>query len=296
VVSDRQESELQSGAVHSNRAIAVDLRDLVCLNPEHPGFHDSLYRERRHTIARIAERYRQGSVVPTAPYTEDEHGVWRSVQQTLAPLHRRLVCSELVELAESFPLDPFRIPQLVDLNPRLEAATGFRMEPIGGLVEARHFLSALGKQVFLSTQYIRHSSRPLYTPEPDIVHELIGHAATLAHPRIAKVNQAFGLAADLADDEEARRLESVYWYTMEFGVVEEAGRPRAFGAGLLSSGGELAQLETGPQLLPWDLDRVATTAYDPTQMQPALFVAPGFHPMLADLVIWLESGGWRTPR
>jgi phenylalanine-4-hydroxylase len=166
------------------------------------------------------------------------------------------------------------------------------MEPVMGLVRARTFLSALGRQVFLSTQYIRHHSRPLYTPEPDIIHELIGHAASLAHPRVAAVNACMGRATDLADEAELLRLERVYWYTLEFGLVEEAGAVKAFGAGLLSSAGELEQIECGPELRPWDLGAIAETPYDPSDMQPQLYVAPSFDRLLGDIEDWVESGAW----
>ena len=92
------------------------------------------------------------------------------------------------------------------------------------------------------------------------------------------------------------RIERVYWYVMEFGVVQEDGQVRAFGAGLLSSAGEIAQIETGPRLLPWDLDAIAQTPYDPTTMQPHLFVAPSFDRLLGDVVSWIERGDWRDGR
>jgi phenylalanine-4-hydroxylase len=167
------------------------------------------------------------------------------------------------------------------------------MEPVMGLVRARTFLSALGREVFLSTQYIRHHSRPLYTPEPDIVHELVGHAASLAHPRLAEVNTCIGKAVDSADDSELLRLERVYWYSLEFGLVLEEGSVKALGAGLLSSAGELAQIESGPELRSWDLDAIAETPYDPTDMQPQLYVAPSFERLTSDIEDWVESGGWR---
>jgi len=272
---------------------AGDIRNLVLLNDEHPGFHDRRYRARRDEIARIALAYQEGEAVPHAPYTEAEHGVWHSVNQLLSPLHQQRVCRELRDANAHFPLDPFRIPQLSAVNAQLKNATGFRMEPVMGLVRARTFLSALGREVFLSTQYIRHHSRPLYTPEPDIVHELVGHAASLAHPRLAEVNACIGRAVDSADDSEVLRLERVYWYSLEFGLVEEEGSIKALGAGLLSSAGELEQIESGPELRSWDLDAIAETPYDPTDMQPQLYVAPSFGRLIGDIEDWVESGGWK---
>ena len=267
--------------------------DLVVLDPDHPGFRDDVYRERRNAIARIALAHRTGDPVPHAPYIEDEHGVWRSVWAELAPLHRRRICPELLELQQVIPLGHERIPQLAEFNPGLEACSGFRFEPVAGLVSARTFLRYLGRRVFLSTQYIRHHSRPFYTPEPDIVHELVGHAATLVHPGIAEANRLLGEAADIASETEMQRLENLYWYTMEFGVVRAGGELKAFGAGLLSSFGELDAFEQHAELRGWDLDDIARTPYDPTQFQAVLFVAPSFTRMLVDVCAWVRGGRWR---
>ena len=267
--------------------------DLVQLDPDHPGFRDPVYRGRRNTIARIALAYQTGEAVPEAPYTDEEHEVWRMVWRTLAPVHERLLCRDLLDLQRDFPLGQERIPQLRELNPRLSAAAGYRMEPVAGLVSARTFLQYLGRRVFLSTQYIRHHSRPFYTPEPDVVHELVGHAATLVHPAIAEVNRLLGQAAAVASEAEMARLDRVYWYTIEFGLVEQEGEPKAFGAGLLSSVGELRDFATHAQLQDWDLDRMATTPFDPTTYQSTLFVAPTFTRLLVDLSVWVRTGAWR---
>lgn len=269
-------------------------KDLVELDPDHPGFRDPVYRDRRNVIARIALDYQTGHPVPEAPYTEEEHGVWTHIWSILGGLHQERVCTEVLDLQAVLPLPRGRIPQLETLNPRLMSAAGFRMEPVAGLVSARTFIRYLGQRVFLSTQYIRHHSRPLYTPEPDVVHELVGHAATLVHPGIAEVNRLLGQAAAVADEAEMLRIERVYWYTLEFGVVEERGSLKAFGAGLLSSCGELADYERSARIAGWDLDEIARTPYDPTAYQGVLFAAPSFTRMLVDVAAWVRTGGWRS--
>jgi len=212
------------------------------------------------------------------------------VWAALGPAHRSTVCAPLCRLQQDLGLSRGGIPQLEALNRYIEPRTGFRCEPVAGLVGARDFLEALGRGVFLSTQYIRHASRPLYTPEPDIVHEAVGHAASLTHPGIAAVTRTFGVAAARADDAQLRRLDRVYWYTMEFGLVREGEGVKALGAGLLSSA---AELHHRPEHLAWDLDLAARTEYEPTDLQPALFVAPSFDRLLGDLAGWLDAGGWR---
>ncbi|MCP4808089.1 MAG: phenylalanine 4-monooxygenase [Proteobacteria bacterium] len=266
--------------------------NLVELDPDHPGFRDATYRVRRDTIARIALEYASGSPVPSAPYSAEEHGVWATIRAGLDGLHDEHVHSELNALRHQLGLPTDRIPQLAEVNASLQAATGFRMEPVAGLVRARVFLSHLGRGVFLSTQYIRHHSRPFYTPEPDVVHELVGHAATLVHPELAALNRRVGRLADRVDDATMTRIERVYWYTLEFGLVREDGELRGLGAGVLSSVGELRRavgLEPGVELVDWDLDRMAATPYDPTDFQPALFVAPSWSRMFTDLSDWLTT-------
>jgi len=261
---------------------------LVALDPDHPGFRDTAYRRRRDAIAKIASGHVRGAPVPRAPYTEAEHAVWERVFAGLAPEHERRVAPEVQRIQRAFPLDPKRIPQLVDLNQGLHEATGFRMEPVPGLVMPRDFLTALGDGVFHSTQYIRHASRPWYTPEPDVIHELIGHAATLFDPDLAALNRAFGDAARDAGDRRIEQLIRVYWFTLEFGLVEQGGTPRAVGAGLLSSVDELRGCVSGPELRGWDVNRIAETSFDPSDLQPVLFVAPSYRSLLDDVGDWLS--------
>jgi phenylalanine-4-hydroxylase len=267
-------------------------RNLVELAPDHPGFADPTYRARRDTIARLAREW-DGGVIPIAPYVEDEHRVWREVWAQLGPLHQRRVVGELLELQQQFTIDRERIPQLAEVSDRLEPLTGFRMVPVEGLVPPRRFFTLLRDGLFNATQYVRHPSRPFYTPEPDVIHELVGHAATLAHPRLATINRKFGVAAAIGDRRLLTRIERVYWFTLEFGVCEQDGELRAYGAGLLSSVGELQRgtdrRTEGLEFRRWDLEAVAGCDYDTSQYQRELFVAPSFPRMLDDLDAWLDA-------
>src|SRR4051812_12851399 len=228
----------------------VTASDLVQLDPEHPGFRDAAYRARRNAIARVAMEYREGDPVPDVEYTEDEQGVWRTVWEHLAPLHERYVCREYRECSALVALDRERIPQLADVNRILARTTGFAMKPVAGLVSDRTFLGHLGRGIFLATQYIRHASRPLYTPEPDVVHELVGHAATFCHPRFARLNRLFGKAAAEPDTQRLPRESRLSWSTLESGVCREEGGLKVGGAGLLSSFGELGDSRPRPSCGP----------------------------------------------
>jgi phenylalanine-4-hydroxylase len=272
----------------SSAAPVAGEEDLVKLDPDHPGFRDPVYRARRNQIARIALEYKAGDPVPRIDYAEAEHAVWRAVWEKLEPVHARHACSAYRESNQLLALDHTHIPQLADVNPALFGRTGFRMVPVAGLVASRAFLGQLGRSTFLATQYIRHQSRPLYTPEPDVVHELIGHAASLCNPTLARLNRVFGQAAVRASDADITVLERLYWYTLEFGLVEEDGAPRAYGSGLLSSFGELGRFQSAALLKPFDPDEAAARPYDPTDYQAVLYVVPSLEAVTTTLERWLE--------
>src|SRR6185369_6936402 len=118
----------------------------------------------------------------------------RAVWDVLEPAQAAHACAEYLTCIRKLSLARDRIPQLREVSEKVEALSGFRLEPVAGLVEPRVFLESLASGTFLCTQYIRHYSTPLYTPEPDVVHEIVGHAVTLASERFAQLNRLFGEA------------------------------------------------------------------------------------------------------
>lgn len=269
----------------------VDVEDrntLVTLDPDHPGFRDAEYRARRNQIAQIALGYVPGAAIPTAPYTEEEHGVWQTIWEALEPAHQRHACAEYLDSVRRLKFDTHRIPQLAEVSAKVEAISGFRLEPVAGLVEPRVFLESLANGVFLCTQYIRHHSTPLYTPEPDVAHEIIGHAITLASKKLAELNRLFGEAVkQTTNPTEMDQLARVYWFTIEFGVLRENGEVKAYGTGLLSSAGELEEMHQA-ELRPLDLEAASTHTYDPTHYQSVLFCADSFEDVYGRLREFLK--------
>ena len=261
---------------------------LIQLDRDHPGFRDPDYRRRRDAIARQALSHQAGQPAPFVEYTEAEAGVWKVALEALAPLHAQYACASFRAAWPRLPFGKDRIPQLAEMGAALQGHTGFTYAPVAGLMSPREFMEELEEKVFLATQYMRHPSAPLYTPEPDVIHELVGHAPSLSDPRYARLNALFGTATKKTRDEDrVQRLIRTYWYCLEFGLVREAGKVKAVGAGLLSSFGELGRFEANASLKPFDLEVIAQTPFDPTQYQSTLFVADSEERLLAELEAFL---------
>lgn len=263
----------------------IDHTILECgkeLNADHPGFHDAEYRHRRAKIVDIAVRYRYGQPIPEVEYSEAENKVWELCYAKLRELYPTHACTAFNEILPELHYPTDRIPQLRDVSALLKARTGWTLRPVAGLLTSRDFLHGLAYRVFHSTQYIRHPSKPFYTPEPDVVHELIGHVPLLANKEFADFSQSIGLASLGASEEEVKQLATVYWFSVEFGLcwdTDAHGKKllHAYGAGLLSSFGELEYCLTGKsELRPFEPGVTCHQPYPITQYQPVYFVADSF--------------------
>jgi phenylalanine-4-hydroxylase len=255
----------------------MQFEDINELHLDHPGANDEAYRARRDYIASLAKKFRETGVITDVDYTEDEQGVWRYVAEELEEIQARRASRFYLQAKKDLGISNKHIPQLTEMNRRLRELSNFRLAPIEGLVETRAFLSWLSYRTMLSTQYIRHHSRPEYTPEPDIVHESIGHIPMFTNRNFADFSQFIGHGAKVATDKQLEELGRLYWFTVEFGLIEEEGELKAFGAGLLSSFGELEHAFSDKvERRPFDLERVINTDYDYSEMQPVLYVISSY--------------------
>lgn len=247
------------------------------LDLDHPGANDEDYRTRRDHIAALAKNFRETHVITDVDYTPEEQKVWQIVATKLEEIQAKRASEFYLDAKRKLDISTERIPQLSELNKKLKALSNFRLAPIEGLVETRAFLSWLSYRTMLCTQYIRHTSRPEYTPEPDIVHEAIGHIPNFTNKDFADFSQFIGHGARIATDAQLEELGRLYWFTVEYGLIEEHGEIKAFGAGLLSSFGELEHAFTGEvERRPFDLEQVINTNYSYSDMQPILYVIPSY--------------------
>ena len=261
----------------------------VHLADNHPGLHDPAYRARRSHIAAAAINAPAGTV-PVIDYTEDEHRIWRLCQEQLAPKHEKYAHSEFLAAKHRLRLPTDHVPQLDHVSARLRPLTGWGYRAAPGLVPLREFYADLGARTFNSTQYLRHGSEPLYTPEPDIIHEVIGHGNQLASPRFARLTEAAGRASLRLETEDAMKfVADVFWFSMEFGVVKEHGEVKAYGAGILSSFGEMDEFGH-MEHRGLDLADMGTLAYDITEYQPVLFCAQSLDELDDVVGVFFDTG------
>jgi phenylalanine-4-hydroxylase len=245
----------------------------VHLAHDHPGANDPDYRRRRNDIATAALAWQPGRPAPRIDYTDEEQEVWRTVCRELEAKHRRYAVAEYREAKGRVGLPTDHVPGLDEISALIGAVSGWRYLPAAGLVPLADFYGALADRQFYSTQYVRHPAVPLYTPEPDIIHEVIGHGHLLATPTFGELHRLAGVAARrLHDQENLRFLSRVFWFSLEFGVVNEDGELRAYGAGILSSFGEIEEFRA-MDLRPLDIAEMGTADYDITAYQPVLYSA-----------------------
>ena len=261
----------------------------VELPVEHPGFSDPVYRARRDTIAALSAGWTPGSPVPEVAYTDSEHATWQTVCGELRPLWTRAAVRSFRDAVEAVDLPTDHVPQLSEVTARLRPLSGFAYLPVAGLAPLRDFYTAFGGGGFWSTQYLRHASCPLYTPEPDLCHEVLGHANQLGDPAFADIYRRVAAAtARVTRPEALSFLSKVFWFTIEFGVVREDGAPRAYGAGLLSSFGEMQAFRTATTR-PIDWAAMGSQTYDITHYQKVLYEAPSMAWLIDNLTGFLDA-------
>lgn len=259
----------------------VEAEDLQ-LCSSHPGLQDSAYVRRRKMFFYFARDLRlRGLESPCVPYTGDEQVLWASLFERLDSMHSSCAARIYLEGKASLGLSKHSIPQLPMLEALLRARTGIQLVPAEGLLHGKSYFGYWAQKIMPCTLFLRHHRHPEYTPEPDIVHDVVGHVPPLMDAKYVELIQLIGRIAASASPEELERLVRFYWYTVEFGLVQEKDEMRIFGAGILSSIGEMEHvLSGGAEIRPFDFEEMIDTPFDPTKLQPVLFLAPSLDAML----------------
>jgi len=217
-------------------------------------------------------------------YTEAEHDRWRRLYRRQAALVPRYAPPEFARSLERLDVAG-GIPDFARVNALLAKATGFAVVAVPGLVPDEVFFDHLANRRFPVSRWIREESELDYLVEPDIFHDFFGHVPLLALPVFADYMVEYGKAGPGAAKADAVGLLSrLYWYTIEFGLVRSTEGMRAYGAGLLSSKGELvyAVESAAPNRIDFDLERVLGTDYRIDDYQQTYFIVDGFDQLFAE--------------
>jgi phenylalanine-4-hydroxylase len=215
-------------------------------------------------------------------YTATDHQVWATLYRRRMATLRRTASRLFLEGIEAIGLREDRVPDLDEVNRRLAPRTGWRAIPVGGFLPASEFFAALARREFPTTITVRPPEQLEYLPEPDIFHDVFGHVPLHANPAFADFLQDFGArAAAVTTPEELEGFTRLFWFTIEFGLVREAGEVRVYGSGLISSEKDAANA-LGPACDRRPFSRAAVMAQDfrIDDIQPVLFVVDGFGELL----------------
>jgi phenylalanine-4-hydroxylase len=248
------------------------------LEPGHPGLGDEAYIRRRKELFALCRKHRLGGLgPPLIEYTPEETRIWREVSPKLDELHVKHASGIYLRAKRELAITRDEIPQLRHLSDRLRPVTNMHLVPAEGALPYRTFYEYIGARGFPVTQFIRHGSHPEFTPEPDMIHDCLGHVPPLLNHDYAELLVLIGKAvATTTKGDQVLALKRFSWFSIEFGLIEEADETKVFGAGILSSTGEIPYSLFSPAVTrrPFVTDVVIATDYDPSRMQDRLFVAP----------------------
>ncbi|GDY36256.1 phenylalanine 4-monooxygenase [Acidovorax sp. NB1] len=213
-----------------------------------------------------------------AAYTAADHDTYRRLYERQRALLPGLASQAFIDALPSLGASD-RIPRFEEVNERLYKATGWELVGVPGLIPEVPFFTLLANRKFPVTDWIRKPEEFEYIVEPDIFHDLFGHVPLLFNPVFADYVQRYGQGGLKAQGlGSCEMLSRLYWYTIEFGLIREAGQLRAYGAGILSSSGELAYSVQSPepQRIPLALERTMRTRYKIDTYQQTYFVIDSF--------------------
>ena len=216
-------------------------------------------------------------------YTAAEHATWKTLYERQTKLLAHRACNEFLQGLRALDIGADRIPDFRRLSDALAKRTGWQVVAVQGLVPDDVFYDHLANRRFVAGNFIRKPHELDYLEEPDVFHDVFGHVPLLAHPAFADYMQAFGEGGLRAIRlGSLTQLARVYWYSVEFGLVQQSGGSRIYGAGIASSAGEsvFALDDASPHRIGFDLERVMRTRYRIDDFQQTYFVLDSLDELL----------------
>ncbi|MGE0251814.1 MAG: phenylalanine 4-monooxygenase [Dongiaceae bacterium] len=218
-------------------------------------------------------------------YTEDDHGVWKFLYERQTKLVAMRACAEYLDGVKQLQLSPDRLPDYRRLNDFMYKSTGWQIAVVPCFIPPELFFELLAKRHFPATAWIRSKDNLDYLPEPDMFHDVFGHMPMLMDPVYSDYVHEYGKAAvrEVASGHMAE-LQRIYWFTIEFGLINSATGPKIYGSGILSSKGESVYCLDDPtsHQIRFNLKRVMRTTYRIDEYQKTYFVIDSFKQLFDD--------------
>lgn len=216
-------------------------------------------------------------------YTSEEHAIWTTLYERQMGVLKDRAAPEHFRGLELLNLNEGGIPDFRRINEKLEKLTGWTVVTVPGLIPEREFYNHLANRRFVSGRFIRDGEKLDYLPEPDIFHDVFGHVPLLTQPVFADYMQAYGRGGLRSLEFDAiKHMARLYWYTVEFGLINTPEGRRIYGAGIVSSKSEsIFCLEArSPNRLHFDLERIMRTDYRYDDFQQSYFVIDSYDELM----------------
>lgn len=222
---------------------------------------------------------------PWDSYTDADHAVWAQLFERQKRILPGLASDEFIAALDAMEMTADRIPKFTDLNPILQAATGWELIGVEGLLPELEFFQHLANRRFPVTWWIRRQDQLDYLAEPDLFHDLFGHVPLLMNPVFADYMAAYGrggVKAHAIGSDALVNLTRLYWYTVEFGLIKQSDGLRIYGSGIVSSKGESIHClhSDAPNRIGFDLERIMRTRYRIDTYQKTYFVIDSFEQLM----------------
>lgn len=223
-------------------------------------------------------------------YPDSDHESWKFLYNRQMKFLPGRVCEEYLAGTAKLNFTPDRIPALSHLSHVFLETTGWKVARVPGLIHEENFFSMLKRKVFPSTDYIRGKDELDYTPAPDCFHDMFGHMPLLTDTNFASFYQKFGEAAMNATGIDRKYLETFHWFTVEFGLIKKPEGMRIYGAGIISSLGEVQHaLSNEVEVRDFDPEKLVLQEYDVWHLQPILFAIDSFEHLEDGFNYWTKK-------